>query len=59
MPSFLQIKLKLLSPLSPRQIEEHTFSFLLVVPVGCGNSLFVTGDYFLDETAGSGVGSIA
>ena len=61
MPSFLQIELKLLSPLRPRWIEEQIFNLLLVVPVGCGNLLFVTGDHFLHQTAGCGrgVGSMA
>ena len=56
-----QTKLKLLSPLHPRWTEEQILSFLLVLPTGVGNSLFVTGDHFLNEAAdlGRGMGSTA
>lgn len=50
----LQVPLKPQSPLCPRWTEEQVFSFLLAVPVGCGDSLFVTGDHFLHVTAGHG-----
>lgn len=55
------MRLKLLSPLCPRRSEEQIFDFLLVVPGGCGNLLFVTSDHFLHVTAGHGgsVGSVA
>lgn len=54
MLSFLQITLKLLPPLSPRWIEEQILSSLPVVPIGRGDSLFVTGDHFFHVAAGHG-----
>lgn len=56
MPFFLHIKFKLLSPLCPRCMEEEAFSFLLIVPGGSGNLLFVTSDHFLPVAAGHGRG---
>lgn len=55
------MRLKLLSPLCLRRSEEQIFSFLLVVPGGCGDLLFMTSDHFLHVTAGHGrsVGSVA
>lgn len=55
------MRLKLLSPLCPRWSEEQIFYFLLVVPGGCNDLLFVTSDHFLHVTAGHGrsVGSMA
>ena len=49
MAFFLQLKLKFLSP---RWIEEQIFNFLLGVPAGCANLLFVAGDRFLHQTSG-------